>query len=271
MNNQITNNPTINYYNYNNMNQLNYFQLEKEKEKFNNLLQIGLKNLSNKNNINNYLFNNNIQNNNYCNYNNINHNINNICNNNNFIINNHNSFYNQNIQQNQINQNNQKGIISSLSIREKTKDPSIEKISTIEITTYVKNHNNQNMINVQDIMDGKESRTWVKVSPIPPNYTSFDICKLIDSLIKQEKKIYNAIYTPHANTIKDSNKGFCFINFVNNIFIIEFYFQVINYIKNYIEKNCEIFWADNHEIEFLENIRNKSVENKNLDFIEFYE
>jgi hypothetical protein len=93
------------------------------------------------------------------------------------------------MQNNQINQNNQEIPENfSISIREKTNDPLVDKISSIEVTLYKKNLKDENTINIQDIISRKESRTCVKLFPIPPNFTIFDICKLLDSFIKKKKK-----------------------------------------------------------------------------------
>ena len=266
LNNQFINIQTNNQIiNYNlNINPKLYYIMNLKK-KLNELLQIAMKHLSDSKNINHYL----IENNNFQisnNYNNNTFNNNNNC----FLNNNNNNYYNQNkknnenIQNNQTNKNQENFIYL---IKEETNDPSVEKISKFEITTTFKK--NKKTITIRDIKSGKDKRTYIKLVPIPPNYKSIDIIKLLDKyLTKDNKKVYNVVYTPHNNGV---NLGHCFINFVDSKYIIDFNKTVVNYMKKNIDKSCKIIWANKHENEFLENIRNKSVETKNLDLFEFYE
>ena len=41
-------------------------------------------------------------------------------------------------------------------------------------------------INLDNIKSGKETRTVVRLNPIPPNYSSFDVCKLLDKYLQIE-------------------------------------------------------------------------------------
>lgn len=269
LNNQIINNQFIKQIvynkiinNYNQMIRAQLYNITNLKMKLNELLQIGKKHLLDPKNINHYL----IENNNFQISNNYN---NNTCNNNNsncFLnnSNNQNNRNKENIQYNQTNKNIENVVYL---IKEKTNDTSVEIISKIEITTTYKT--NKKTINNLDIQSGKEKRTYIKLVPIPPNYKSIDIIKLLDKyLTKDNKKIYNVVYTPHNNGV---NLGYCFINFIYSKYIIYFNKTVVNYMKKNIDKSCKIIWANKNENEFLENIRNKSVETENLDVFEFYE
>ena len=84
-------------------------------------------------------------------------------------------------------------------LKSKINDPINEKISKlIQISTsYIednqkikqenepkKGKNIKNIINLEDIKAGRETRTVVRLNPIPPAYSSFDISKLLDKFLK---------------------------------------------------------------------------------------
>ena len=274
-----------NLYNINYSNVLmEYLKIFEEEKKFNQLLKNGLISLSNYGNLNNYLwnmflnnnFNNSMNNyNNFLNYNqfnpfnnNMNYigNIYNNCFPNNHIINsiqhqkNINSFNNINNPEN-----------CTITLKSKTNDPSIEKIAKIQITTSFvkgnskvkqenndnqKSQNTKNAININDIINGKEKRTVVRLNPIPPNYSSFDVCKLLDMYLKIEsgknQRIYKALYTPLCKVI-GKNLGYCFVMMVKPKYVIDFV-NVFNgkiFGKKKCKKPCKVIWADIQGEEFL--------------------
>jgi hypothetical protein len=263
--------------NFNNI--MNYFKIEEEEQKYFQLLYIGLKSLLNNENVNSYLLNNMIINNNiniYDNINNyaqfyfLNNNINYFGNYtydsylpNNNLINFPQAQNNINITRN-IN-NPEEYIITRKS---KTNDPSIEKIETIEVTTsFIKNSTkvsqemngdskNENIINLNDIINGKEKRTVVRLHPIPPNYSSFEIGKFLDCYLKIEsgknQRIYKALYSPKYKAI-GKNIGYCFVMMVKPKYVIDFY-NVFNgkiFLENNCKKPCEVTWADIQREELL--------------------
>ena len=264
----------------NNSNLIDLLRLYEEEKKFNQQLKMGLISLLTNGNLNSYLLNmyitNGINNyNSFLNYNqfnpfnnNMNYYGNNIFNNcfpNNNIINN--LQHQKNINLSNIN-NPEKYTIT---LKSKTNDPSIEKIAKIQVTTSFvkdnskvkqenndnpKNQNIKNVINLNDIINGKEKRTVVRLNPIPPNYSSFDVCKLLDMYLKTEsgknQRIYKALYTPLCKVI-GKNLGYCFVMMVKPKYVIEFY-NVFNgkiFGKKKCKKPCKVIWADIQGEEFL--------------------
>ena len=269
---------------YNNFNNYNiYNSLEKileQKRRFQQLKEFGLFSITNKQNINNYLLksyinvNNNFNNpfipfsnNIYCNFNN---NFYNYGNQNSLLYNyipNNNNILNVNDINQLKNKNNEKYTIT---LKSKTDDPNIEKISKIQVTTsYVKDNkkiqqeneakkekNIKNIINIEDIKTGKETRTVVRLNPIPPNYSSFDISKLIDKYLKIEsgknQRIYKALYTPLCKII-GKNLGYCFVMMAQPKYVIDFYntFNGKIFGKKKCKKPCNVIWADKQGDDFL--------------------
>ena len=157
-------------------------------------------------------------------------------------------------------------------IKNNTKDPEVKKLSKIKVTTtYLKDKtkNNQenkeqnnkvkshkNFINIDDIISGKENRTVVRLNPIPPNYSSFDISKLLDKYLNIEsgknQRIYKAIYTPLCKII-GKNLGYCFIMMANPKYVIDFYntFNGRIFQKKKCKRPCNVIWADIQGNEFL--------------------
>ena len=305
----IMNNRNINNYNNNILNQLLAQIIEKEKN-FENLHQLGLYCLNNPQNTNHYLLNyfmknkmrniNNINNiNNVNQFNPFNNNINLNCNNINNYGNNiyrnylsqenfNNNLLNQNINNNILNQNiinNIKNQINpekyTITLKSKTNDPTVEKISKIQVTTsYVKgtskvkpetNNENtgkekskKNLINLEDIISGKEKRTVVRLNPIPPNYSSFDISKLLDKYLKIEsgknQRIYTALYTPLCKVI-GKNLGYCFVMMAKPKYVKTFYdtFNGRSFGKKKCRKPCSVIWADIQGEEFLKNTEDDPI------------
>ena len=265
----------------------NLIQLSELKIKIETLKQIGLNALMNPENPNHYIFNmiyrNNV--NNFNNYFNNNFNRFSPLNNNiNYGFNNFNNFGNQNPffnyfpNRNIMNMNNNMFIKNNpekytITFKSKTNDPSIEKISKIQvITSYVKDNskikqenkdtkkekNTKNLINLEDIKSGKEKRTVVRLNPIPPNYSSFDVSKLIDRYLNIEngkkQRIYKALYTPLCKVI-GKNLGYCFIMMVKPEYVIQFYktFNGRIFGKKKCKKECNVIWADIQGEDFLKN------------------
>ena len=257
-----------------------YFKILEEEKKFNQQIRIGLLSLLTNGNLNSYLLNMYINNginnyNSFLNYNQFNPFNNNMNYYGNYIFNN--CFPNNNIINNL---QHQKNINFSninnpekytITLKSKTNDPSIEKIAKIQVTTSfvkdnskVKQENNEtpkkqnikNVINLNDIINGKEKRTVVRLNPIPPNYSSFDVCKLLDMYLKTEsgknQRIYKALYTPLCKVI-GKNLGYCFVMMVKPKYVIEFY-NVFNgkiFGKKKCKKPCKVIWADIQGEEFL--------------------
>ena len=255
--------------NFNNI--MNYFKIEEEEQKYFQLLHIGLKSLLNNENVNSYLLNNMIINNNINIYDNINNYAQFY-----FLNNNINYFGNYtydsylpnnnmiNFPQAQNNINITRNINNpeeyTITRKSKTNDPSIEKIEKIEVTTsFIKNSTkvsqemndnskNENIINLNDIINGKEKRTVVRLHPIPPNYSSFDICKFLDYYLKiksgKNQRIYKALYSPKCKVI-EKNLGYCFVMMVKPKYVIDFYnaFNGKIFWKKLCKRPCKVTWA----------------------------
>lgn len=260
-------------------------EINKQQMLFNLLFQRGFNCLSNPNNVNHYLLNiNNFffpQNQLFpYNYNISNNIINNFSNNVNPLYNNNcfqypiiNSLSNGNFINNNIN-NPEKYTIT---LKSKTNDPTIEKISKITVTTsYIDNsaakQNNKEtvkkLINIQDILSGKEKRTVVRLNPIPKKFLILDIIRLLDSHLKPErnKKIYKALYVPYTKG-KEKNLGYCFIMMASPRHVVEIYnaFNGKVFGKKKNQNPSKVIWADKQGDEFL-NLNEDDVSRKPIIF-----
>ena len=181
-------------------------------------------------------------------------------------------FYNNNLLYNKNNQNIKfKNNLNNfddfiITLKDKTNDPSIEKETKIKVTTSYKNLNNnntniskvvqKNIIDIKSIISGVEKRTVVRLSPIPSNYSSFDISKLLDKNLHIEngknQRIYKALYVPLTKVI-GRNIGFCFIMMVEPKYVITFYntFNGICFNKKKCKKPCSVVFADIQGENFL--------------------
>lgn len=150
--------------------------------------------------------------------------------------------------------------------------PEVKQYSKIKVTTsYVKDVSNKNeknkenknkekceknLINLDDIISGKETKTVVRLNPIPPNYSSFDISKLLDKYLKIEsgknQRIYKAVYTPLCKII-GKNLGFCFIMMAKPKYVYDFYrtFNGRIFNKKKCKKPCCVIWANIQGEDFL--------------------
>ena len=114
----------------------------------------------------------------------------------------------------------------------------------------------KNIINITDIESKKETRTVVRISPIPQHYSVFDISKLFDKYLniesKKNQRIYKAIYTPLSKSI-GKNLGFCFVMLVKPKYVIQFYntFNGFKFNKKKCKKECSVIWADLQGDDFL--------------------
>ena len=131
-----------------------------------------------------------------------------------------------------INNNSNKPEQYTITLKSKTNDPTIDKISKITIKTSYKDNsaakqNNKETvkkyININNIFSGKEKRTVVRLNPIPKKFLILDIIKLLDSHLKQEKnkRIYKALYIPYSKG-KEKNLGYCFIMMASPRHVVEF-------------------------------------------------
>ena len=150
--------------------------------------------------------------------------------------------------------------------KKKSDLPSYEKIQKINITTkYHKNNSNvnkemkiaeNNKIKIEDIISGKEKRTVVRLSPIPPNFSSFEASKFLDKFLNIEanknQRIYKALFAPLSKVI-GKNIGYCFVMMVKPEYVIEFYntFNGLSFKKKKCKKPCTVVWANLQGNDFL--------------------
>ena len=263
--------PNNNYGVNNPLFQKMFIDLMKQQNLFNILSQRAFNSMMNPNNVNHYLLNKNkclIPQNHLFPYNfNLNNNIiNNFSNNVNPLYNN-NCFHYPNINNlsygNFINNSINNPEKYTITFKIKTNDPTIEKISKITVTTsYIDNsatkQNNKEtvkkLINIQDILSGKEKRTVVRLNPIPKKFLILDIIKLLDSHLKPErnKKIYKALYVPYTKG-KEKNLGYCFIMMASPRHVVEIYnaFNGKVFGKKKNQNPSKVIWADKQGDEFL--------------------
>ena len=168
--------------NNNNGNKIKEKEKEKEKEKSDSKDKKNKNKSSNTNNNKNSNQNNNTSNNNFRNSNN---NYKNITNNNYKNTDNHNTNNNANSNNNN-NSSNSKG--------------------------------EKNLLNLDDIISGKDTRTTVMIRNIPIKYTDNILIEELDEF----KGKYDCLYMPYDYE-KKGNKGYAFINFVNPLHILYFH------------------------------------------------
>ena len=164
----------------------------------------------------------------------------------------------------------------TITFKSKTNIPNVEKVSKIKVVTSYRNkkdnskiklENNansqskkeksiKNKINIDDIISGKETRTVIRLNPIPPSYSSFDISKLLDKYLKIESlknnRIYKAIYVPLCKVI-GKNLGYCFVMMVQPKYVIDFYKVFFGKVlgEKKCNKPCNVIWADFQGDKFL--------------------
>jgi hypothetical protein len=80
------------------------------------------------------------------------------------------------------------------------------------------NNNHKNLLNLDDIVSGKDTRTTVMIRNIPIKYTD---TKLVEELSEFKGK-YDCLYMPYDYE-KKGNKGYAFINFTNPLHILYFH------------------------------------------------
>ena len=132
-----------------------------------------------------------------------------------------------------------------------------------EISSQTENKKNEsnnnekkekNYINIDSIINGKETRTVVRLNPVPPKLSCFDLTKLFDKMLNIEngknQRIYKALYTPLCKVI-GKNLGYCFIMMVKPKYVFDFYSKFNGIILKKCKKPCEVIWADIQGNDFL--------------------
>lgn len=101
--------------------------------------------------------------------------------------------------------------------------------------------NEKQLINLNDIAEGKDTRTTLMIRNIPIKYTEE---MLIKELEKFEKK-FDCLYMPYDSET-GGNKGYAFINFIHPLHILLFYEYFERTTWSYFEskKICELNLAN---------------------------
>ena len=106
--------------------------------------------------------------------------------------------------------------------------------------------NSKYSINIDNIINGKDKRTSVRIMNIPIKYSVDDLIKKIDLTMGfDEKKIYrnyDLFYLPMSKN-NPKNLGYAFINFINPLCIIDFYNKVNGLKWKNEHKECQITYA----------------------------
>ena len=120
-----------------------------------------------------------------------------------------------------------------------------EKISEIknnnlkekEQKTNNLNKGEKQILNLDDIISGKDTRTTVMIRNIPIKYTE----EMLFDALKEFNGKYDCLYLPY-DFEKNGNKGYAFINFVNPLHILYFYekFSGKKWVLFESSKICEL-------------------------------
>ena len=95
----------------------------------------------------------------------------------------------------------------------------------------------KNLLNLDDIISGKDTRTTVMIRNIPIKYTD----NILVNALEEFKGKYDCLYMPYDYE-KNGNKGYAFINFVHPLHILYFYDKFCGKKWQYFDssKICEL-------------------------------
>ena len=126
-----------------------------------------------------------------------------------------------NIEEQKASSNNINNISNNISYNNKNK-MNYKNITNRNMNNNIITKNNvkgeKQILNLDDIVTGKDTRTTIMIRNIPIKYTD-EI--LYESLVEFDGK-YDCLYMPYDYE-KNGNKGYAFINFVNPLHILYFY------------------------------------------------
>ena len=133
----------------------------------------------------------------------------------------------------------------------------INNFSPKNIIFNNKKNDNEFLININDIISGKEKRTFIQIKNIPDKLEINDFIKEINIKMEFDNKInyqtYDCIYLPINKKNTKLNIGYAFINFIKPLCIIDFYFR-FNGFKWKNNKECEITFAEKYKDELNNNL-----------------
>ena len=106
--------------------------------------------------------------------------------------------------------------------------------------------NSKYSIKIEDIINGKDKRTSVRIMNIPIKYTVDDLIKKIDLTMGFNDETifrnYDLFYLPMSKN-SPKNLGYAFINFIHPLCIIDFYNKIKGLKWKNEHKECQISYA----------------------------
>ena len=104
-------------------------------------------------------------------------------------------------------------------------------------TNKIVNKGEKQILNLDDIVTGKDTRTTVMIRNIPIKYTD----QILTNALSEFNGKYDCLYMPYDYE-KNGNKGYAFINFVNPLHILYFYekFNGKRWVHFESAKICEL-------------------------------
>ena len=140
---------------------------------------------------------------------------------------------------NLLNNNNACPLIEQNNIKIKTNNKNFIINKNINLVNNNKGNSKgeKQILNLDDIVTGKDTRTTVMIRNIPIKYTDEILIEALDEFNGK----YDCLYMPYDYE-KNGNKGYAFINFVNPLHILYFYekFNGKKWIHFESSKICEL-------------------------------
>ena len=125
-------------------------------------------------------------------------------------------------------------------------------------------------IKIEDIINGKDKRTSVRIMNVPIKFTDDDLIKKIDLTMGFDEKInfrnYDLFYLPMSKN-NPKNLGYAFINFIHPLCIIDFYNKLTGLKWKNEHKECQISYAKfQGKEELIEHLFETSGDEKKVSF-----
>ena len=125
-------------------------------------------------------------------------------------------------------------------------------------------------IKIEDIINGKDKRTSVRIMNVPIKFTADDLIKKIDLTMGFDEKInfrnYDLFYLPMSKN-NPKNLGYAFINFIHPLCIIDFYNKLTGLKWKNEHKECQISYAKfQGKEELIEHLFETSGDEKKVSF-----
>ena len=132
--------------------------------------------------------------------------------------------------------------------------------------------NSKYSIKIEDIINGKDKRTSVRIMNIPIKYTVDDLIKKIDLTMGFNNETffrnYDLFYLPMSKN-NPKNLGYAFINFIHPLCIIDFYNKIKGLKLKNEHKECQISYAKfQGKEELIEHLLETSGDEKKISLFE---